>query len=74
MQALKAAGPDGLDTGGLVAAVTAAGVKSWEEEEQRKAKSSVASTCAHDPAFARLEKGRFALRILRPDLEVRAAT
>jgi hypothetical protein len=71
-QALKVAGREGLDTKGLVQAVVAAGVKAWEDEEGRKAKSSVASTCAHDPAFARLEKGRFALRALRPDLEVRA--
>lgn len=69
MQALRAAGREGLDTGALVEAVTAAGVKSWEDA--RIAKSSVASSCTHDPAFARLQKGRFALRALRPDLEVR---
>ena len=68
MQALKAAGREGLDTGALVQAVTAAGVKSWED--MRIAKSSVASSCTHDPALARLQKGRFALRTLRPDLEV----
>ena len=44
------------------------GVKRWED--QRIAKSSVASSCTHDPAFVRLQKGRFALRALRPDLEV----
>ncbi|BDA50716.1 probable tyrosine-protein kinase BAZ1B at N-terminal half [Coccomyxa sp. Obi] len=66
-EALKAAGEEGLDTGALVEAVTAAGVKSWED--MRIAKSSVASSCTHDPAFARLQKGRFALRALRPDLE-----
>ena len=46
----------------------ASGVKHWED--QRIAKSSVASSCTHDPAFVRLQKGRFALRALRPDLEV----
>ncbi len=70
LQALRAAGGEGLDTGALVEAVTAAGVKSWED--MRIAKSSVASSCTHDPAFARLQKGRFALRALRPDLEVSA--
>lgn len=69
MQALKEAGYDGLDTGQLVEAVHASGVKTWED--QRIAKSSVASSCTHDPAFVRLQKGRFALRALRPDLEVR---
>ena len=67
-QALKAAGYDGLDTGELVEAVHASGVKRWEDA--RIAKSSVASSCTHDPAFVRLQKGRFALRALRPDLEV----
>ena len=67
-QALKEAGPAGLDTGALAAAVAKSGAKQWEHE--RIAKSSCASTCNHDPAFARLEKGRFALRALRPDLEV----
>ena len=67
-QALKAAGYDGLDTGELVDAVHASEVKRWED--QRIAKSSVASSCTHDPAFVRLQKGRFALRALRPDLEV----
>lgn len=67
-QALKAVGKEGLGTAALVEAVVAAGVKTWED--QRIAKSSVASTCTHDPAFARLQKGRFALRVLRPDLEV----
>ncbi len=69
MQALKEAGYDGLDTSQLVEAVHASGVKTWED--QRIAKSSVASSCTHDPAFVRLQKGRFALRALRPDLEVR---
>ena len=68
MQALKEAGYDGLDTSQLVEAVHASGVKTWED--QRIAKSSVASSCTHDPAFVRLQKGRFALRALRPDLEV----
>ncbi len=68
MQALKSAGYDGLDTGQLVDAVHASEVKVWED--QRIAKSSVASSCTHDPAFVRLQKGRFALRALRPDLEV----
>ena len=68
MQALKEAGYDGLDTGQLVDAVHASEVKVWED--QRIAKSSVASSCTHDPAFVRLQKGRFALRALRPDLEV----
>ncbi len=67
-QALREAGPAGLDTGEMAAAVTASGVRAWEQE--RIAKSSCASTCIHDPAFARVEKGRFALRVLRPDLEV----
>ena len=67
-QALKAAGYNGLDTGELVEAVHASGVKRWEDP--RIAKSSVASSCTHDPAFVRLQKGRFALRALRPDLEV----
>ena len=49
-------------------AVHASEVKHWED--QRIAKSSVASSCTHDPAFVRLQKGRFALRALRPDLEV----
>ena len=67
-QALKAAGCDGLDTGELVEAVHVSEVKRWEDP--RIAKSSVASSCTHDPAFVRLQKGRFALRALRPDLEV----
>lgn len=53
----------------MAAAVAASGVRTWDQE--RIAKSSCASTCIHDPAFARVEKGRFALRVLRPDLEVR---
>ena len=43
-------------------AVHASEVKHWED--QRIAKSSVASSCTHDPAFVRLQKGRFALRAL----------
>ena len=57
-----------MDTSELVEAVHASEVKTWEDA--RIAKSSVASSCTHDPAFVRLQKGRFALRALRPDMEV----
>ena len=39
-------------------------MKTWEEA--RIAKSSVASTCGHDPAFSRVGPGVFALRAITP--------
>lgn len=42
-----------------------------EFSSARNAKSSVASTCAHDTAFARVAPGTFALRAVPGVIEVR---
>ncbi len=60
MQILRDAGPRGAALGDIIAGLEARGVKSWEEP--RIAKSSVASSCGHDPAFVRVGQGVFALR------------
>lgn len=69
LQALIEAGPEGLGLGDLVVAVQDAGAKYWDDN--KAAKSSIASTCGHDTAFARIGQGKFALRALPGVAEVR---
>lgn len=59
------AGPEGLPVTEIYACLADKGATSaWPDP--RAAKSSIASTCAHDPAFVRLKQGVFALRALVP--------
>lgn len=57
---LRDAGPGGAGLQELIDGLAERGVKTWPEA--RIAKSSIASTCGHDPAFVRIGAGVFALR------------
>ena len=60
LQVLRDAGPGGAGLQELIDGLAGRGVKTWPEA--RIAKSSIASTCGHDPAFVRIGAGVFALR------------
>ncbi|KAK9824389.1 hypothetical protein WJX72_009931 [[Myrmecia] bisecta] len=68
---LRDCGPQGSSVASIVDGLQSSGVKVWED--QRIAKSSVASICGHDDAFARIGQGRFALRAFPGVVEVIAA-
>ncbi len=70
LQILRDAGPDGAGLSEIIDGLAERGVKTWEEA--RIAKSSIASTCGHDPAFMRVGPGTFALRAITHLPEVRS--
>lgn len=70
MQILRDAGPEGTGLQDLIDGLAERGIKTWPEA--RIAKSSIASTCGHDPAFVRVGAGQFALRAITHLPEVSA--
>ena len=69
-QVLRNYGPKGRSVGKIVEEMSKKGLR--EFSSARNAKSSVASTCAHDTAFARVAPGTFALRAVPGVVEVHA--
>ena len=67
-QVLRNYGPKGRSVGKIVEEMSKKGLR--EFSSARNAKSSVASTCAHDTAFARVAPGTFALRAVPGVVEV----
>lgn len=68
-QVLKNYGHKGQSVGRIVEEMSKRGLRDFSSA--RNAKSSVASTCAHDTAFARVAPGTFALRAVPGVVEVR---
>ena len=68
LQVLKNYGNKGRSVGKIVEEMSKKGLR--EFSSARNAKSSVASTCAHDAAFARVAPGTFALRAVPGVVEV----
>lgn len=66
---LKNHGHKGQSVGRIVEEMSKRGLRDFSSA--RNAKSSVASTCAHDTAFARVAPGTFALRAVPGVVEVR---
>ena len=66
---LKNYGHKGQSVGRIVEEMSKRGLRDFSSA--RNAKSSVASTCAHDTAFARVAPGTFALRAVPGVVEVR---
>lgn len=71
-QVLKNYGAKGRSVGKIVEEMAKKGLR--EFSTARNAKSSVASTCAHDTAFARVAPGTFALRAVPGVVEVPPST
>ena len=67
-QVLRNYGHKGRSVGKIVEEMSKKGLR--EFSSARNAKSSVASTCAHDTAFARVAPGTFALRAVPGVVEV----
>ena len=67
-QVLKNYGHKGQSVGKIVEEMSKRGLRDFSSA--RNAKSSVASTCAHDTAFARVAPGTFALRAVPGVVEV----
>ena len=65
---LRNYGHKGRSVGKIVEEMSKKGLR--EFSSARNAKSSVASTCAHDTAFARVAPGTFALRAVPGVVEV----
>uniref|UniRef100_A0A061RK79 Bromodomain adjacent to zinc finger domain protein 1A n=1 Tax=Tetraselmis sp. GSL018 TaxID=582737 RepID=A0A061RK79_9CHLO len=68
---LRESGVQGLTISEIAEAMHGFGLKDWGDI--KTAKNSIASTCLHDAAFARVAKGRFALRALPGVLEAEAS-
>ncbi len=68
VQVLRNYGPKGRSVGKIVEEMSKKGLRDFSSA--RNAKSSVASTCAHDTAFARVAPGTFALRAVPGVVEV----
>ncbi|DBA80639.1 TPA: hypothetical protein ACH3X1_007887 [Trebouxia sp. C0004] len=71
-QVLKNYGHKGQSVGKIVEEMSKRGLRDFSSA--RNAKSSVASTCAHDTAFARVAPGTFALRAVPGVVEVPPST
>ncbi|KAL0037869.1 hypothetical protein WJX79_002900 [Trebouxia sp. C0005] len=71
-QVLKNHGHKGQSVGRIVEEMSKRGLRDFSSA--RNAKSSVASTCAHDTAFARVAPGTFALRAVPGVIEVPPST
>ncbi|DBA68705.1 TPA: hypothetical protein ACH3X2_013498 [Trebouxia sp. C0005] len=71
-QVLKNYGHKGQSVGRIVEEMSKRGLRDFSSA--RNAKSSVASTCAHDTAFARVAPGTFALRAVPGVIEVPPST
>ena len=68
LQVLRNYGNKGRSVGKIVEEMSKKGLRDFSNA--RNAKSSVASTCAHDTAFARVAPGTFALRAMPGVIEV----
>ena len=68
LQVLRNYGHKGRSVSKIVEEMSKKGLR--EFSNARNAKSSVASTCAHDAAFARVAPGTFALRSVPGVVEV----
>lgn len=72
LQVLRNYGPKGQSVGKIVDEMADRGLRVFSTV--RNAKSSVASTCANDAAFARVAPGTFALRAVPGVVEVSPLT